>query len=181
MKSFYTCIYIFSLLFLINTTVKSQSFFRSVADVDSFTYVTMNDKILVLKRDQANDLQLVNFLPFLSNYRDNTYNSTIIINDYLIISSKDSLVLFSISDRVNPVEFHRIYLNNIFYINKFGNYCLVYLDGSPPSPLIKIEKDSLQIINHFPLSFITSVPVVYYTIELLFLILTSIKKFLKIL
>lgn len=36
-------------LLYLSTTIYPQSFFRSVADIDSFAYVTMDSKILVLK------------------------------------------------------------------------------------------------------------------------------------
>ena len=135
-------------LFLtVNLNTIAQTFYRSVADVDSFAYVTKNDKILVLKRDVMNELQLVNMIPFLTNHRQDGYNSSVIIGNYLIVCSADSIVLFSISNRENPTELHRIYENNIYLIDKFGNYLFIYVGNT--TRLYKIENDSLKYCTEF--------------------------------
>lgn len=147
MGSYMNLILIFRLSFvlflLINFTSLTQTFYRSVADVDSFAYVTMNDKILILKRDQLNELQFVNSIPFVMNHNTNKFNSEVIINDYLLVSSLDSVVLFSISDRENPIELDRIGISNIFSINKFGPYCLVVQNTT--THVVGIENNSLVI------------------------------------
>jgi hypothetical protein len=103
----------------------------------------MNDKILVLKRDQSNELQYVNSISFVMTHRQEKFNTETIINDRLLVSSKDSVVLFSISDRENPIELDRICIPNIFSINKFGPYCLIIQNAS--SIVVGIENDSLVI------------------------------------
>jgi len=99
-------------LLYLSTTIYPQSFFRSVADIDSFAYVTMDSKILVLKRDLSNNLVFKNSVPFLSNHKPDKYNSSIIINNYLIATSLDSVVLFSILDRDTPVELFRLWADS---------------------------------------------------------------------
>ena len=65
-------------LLYLSTTIYPQSFFRSVADIDSFAYVTMDSKILVLKRDLSNNLVFKNSVPFLSNHKPDKYNSCLL-------------------------------------------------------------------------------------------------------
>ncbi len=129
--------------FIVSEVSFAQNFYRSVADIDSFTYVTMNDKILILKRDQSNELQYVNSIPFVMTHRQDKFNTEVIINDRLLVSSKDSVVLFSISDRENPVELDRIGIPRIFSINKFGPYCLVVQNTT--THVVGIENNSLII------------------------------------
>lgn len=129
--------------FIVSEVSFAQNFYRSVADIDSFAYVTMNDKILILKRDQSNELQYVNSIPFVMTHRQDKFNTEVIINDRLLVSSKDSVVLFSISDRENPVELDRIGIPRIFSINKFGPYCLVIKDTT--NIIIGFDNDSLAV------------------------------------
>lgn len=129
--------------FIVSEVSFAQNFYRSVADIDSFAYVTMNDKILILKRDQSNELQYVNSIPFVMTHRQDKFNTEVIINDRLLVSSKDSVVLFSISDQENPIELDRIGISNIFSINKFGPYCLVVQNTI--THVVGIENNSLVI------------------------------------
>jgi len=103
----------------------------------------MNDKILVLRHDQSNELEYVNSIPFVMNHNTNKFNSEVIISDYLLVSSLDSVVLFSILNPENPIELDRIGISNIFSINKFDKYCLVI--QSTTSIVVGIENDSLKI------------------------------------
>jgi len=137
-------------LLYLSTTIYPQSFFRSVADIDSFAYVTMDSKILVLKRDLSNNLVFKNSVPFLSNHKPDKYNSSIIINNYLIATSLDSVVLFSILDRDTPVELFRLWADSLNLVEKFGNYLLLFTGYQPTkSTLIKIENDSLKTVKSF--------------------------------
>ena len=147
--------YLLILFSVASSQLLPQSYYRSVADVDSFSYVTMDDKILILKRDAANELIFIDSISFDATHRADNFNSAIIIDDYLLVGSKDSVVLFSISERENPEELNRIYISSIIRLNRFGNYCLVHSISN--STLFSIENDSLKFlithprtINNFP-------------------------------
>ncbi len=148
MKSNINHVLLFFIVFSIYNSSLSQTFYRSVADIDSFAYVTIDDKLLVMKRDSLNELELKKIISFDVTHRQDNFNSAIIINDYLLVSSKDSIYLFSILDRENPIELNKINVNNILLLNKFGSYCLVYTNSE--MPLLSIENNSLQFKTTFP-------------------------------
>jgi len=136
---------IFLIILTVGEGLFAQHFYRSVADKDSFAYVTMDDKILILKRDQANELQYVKSIPFKMTHRQDKFNTELIIDNYLLVTSKDSVVLFSISDPENPVELDRIKISNIFSLYEFGPLFIVLNNNS--QIVVAIENDSLVIKN----------------------------------
>jgi hypothetical protein len=122
--------------------ILSQEYYYTVTDDDSVTYVAASGKLLVLKRDAENNLNLIQ-----SKLITNTnYNSAAVSIDKLLLTSEDTAYVFDISDRLNPIYLSKKYFGSIVRGEKFGDYFIIVKRETSGHSVIWVDADSIRVI-----------------------------------
>lgn len=153
---------IIPIFFLLNVIVSGYSAketnaltYYTVSEVDSTVYVTTSQGLLILQLDYLNNPKFRNMMPGV--IRGTSFRSAA-NNNHLLISSTDTLYLFSIAERQNPVLLDKIFKSGISSIKEFGNKFILEVNGSE---LITTENGKVKsLITGLPSS-LCSYPYVF--------------------
>lgn len=131
------------------TTIPPPASYYNAVDQDGIQYVIANNGLFVFSRSYYQTIVLEKVIPYTF-----TQNNLISCNnDYLVIVKSDSLILFDIIDRKNPVFLHKEkHFEPIANIKPFGEYFIYRNAANNNLKIITYNNNSFSLLleTEFP-------------------------------
>ncbi len=144
------------------TTIPPPASYYNAVDQDGIQYVIANNGLFVFSRSYYQNLVLEKVIPYTF-----TQNNLITCNnDYLVIVKSDSIILFDIIDRRNPVFLHKEkHFEPISNIKPFGEYFIYHTAANNKLKIIKYDNNSFSLLLETDFPFRQGVPYPYVVLN----------------
>jgi hypothetical protein len=144
------------------TTIPPPANYYNAVEQDGIQYVIANNGLFLFSRSYYQNLVLEKVIPYTF-----TQNNLITCNnDYLVIVKSDSLILFDIIDRRNPVLLHKEkHFEPISNIKPFGEYFIYHTTANNKLKIIKYDNNSFSLLLETDFPFRQGVPYPYVVLN----------------